>query len=65
MILFRGLRNRLVCILDYIRSNRPCFICGYVEEHGNFVDEFNRSVCDECLISGNYLDRSIDTEEST
>ena len=37
-------------------SNQPCFICGYVEEHGNYIDADGRTYCDECLISGSYLD---------
>ncbi|MBA7563929.1 hypothetical protein ES708_05591 [subsurface metagenome] len=37
-------------------SNQPCFICGYVEEHGNYMDADGRTYCDECLISGSYLD---------
>lgn len=53
---FEGLKNRIDHILYYMRSKRRCFICGYVEGHGNFVDEFKRSVCDECIISGDYLD---------
>ncbi|GAI78664.1 unnamed protein product, partial [marine sediment metagenome] len=34
----------------------PCFICGYIEEHGNYIDADGRTYCDECLISGDYLD---------
>jgi DNA modification methylase len=37
-------------------SKQPCFICGYVEEHGNYIDADGRTYCDECLISGDYLD---------
>lgn len=37
-------------------SNQPCFICGYIEEHGNYIDADGRTYCDECLISGSYLD---------
>lgn len=36
--------------------NQPCSICGYTEEHGNYVDLDDRIYCDECLISGDYLD---------
>jgi len=37
-------------------ANQPCFICGYIEEHGNYIDADGRTYCDECLISGDYLD---------
>lgn len=37
-------------------SKQPCFICGYIEEHGNYTDIDGRTYCDECLISGDYLD---------
>jgi len=33
-----------------------CSLCGYVEVHGNYVDEDGRIYCDECLISGDCLD---------
>ena len=36
--------------------SQPCFICGYIEEHGNYIDADGRTYCDECLISGDYLD---------
>lgn len=37
-------------------SKQPCFICGYVEEQGNYIDADGRTYCDECLVSGDYLD---------
>ncbi len=37
-------------------KNNPCFICGYIEKHGNYIDVDGRTYCDECLISGDYLD---------
>jgi len=44
--------------------DQPCFLCGYNEEHGNWIDKDGRSYCDECLISGDYLDvPQLNTEE--
>lgn len=34
----------------------PCCICGYEEEHGNYIDSNGRAYCDECLISGDCVD---------
>ena len=34
-------------------------MCGYSEEHGNYMDEHDRFFCDECLLSGDYLDAGI------
>ena len=38
------------------RMQQPCSLCGYIEDHGNFIDDDGRAYCDECLISGDYLD---------
>lgn len=34
-----------------------CCVCGYVEEHGNFLlDCGEHYMCDDCLLSGEALD---------
>lgn len=36
-------------------ETKSCFLCGYVEEHGNLEIEPGIFLCDECLISGETL----------
>ena len=42
-----------------VNIRERCCLCGYTDERGNYMDEDGRFFCDECLVSGDYLDAGI------
>ena len=39
-----------------IENPEPCFLCGYIEEHGNLNVGPGVYLCDECSLQGEALD---------